>query len=170
MTIDTQDRLWLHFTRMSGGAAEAPLIVRGEGAWVYDQNGKRYLDGLAGLFVSQVGHGRTELADAASEQARKLAYFPVWSYAHPGAIEQQDRRREDLESVVRKRGSAAGGHAIGFHREYRGRTARIAGDNPGKKRSNIRARITAREEPRRATAICWRRALFSALRRSSRAR
>ncbi len=79
--------LWMHFTRMSGSGDDIPIIERGEGAWVYDAHGKRYLDGLAGLFTSQLGHGRTELADAAAEQARKLAYFPVWSYAHPSAIE-----------------------------------------------------------------------------------
>jgi adenosylmethionine-8-amino-7-oxononanoate aminotransferase len=84
--------LWLHFTRMSSYAdSDVPVIVRGEGQYVYDQNGKRYLDGLAGLFVSQIGHGRTEVAEAASRQARELAYFPLWSYAHPQAIELADR-------------------------------------------------------------------------------
>jgi adenosylmethionine-8-amino-7-oxononanoate aminotransferase len=80
--------LWLHFTRMSSyQGAEVPVIVRGSGPYVYDQHGKRYLDGLAGLFVSQIGHGRTEVAEAAAAQASELAYFPLWSYAHPRAIE-----------------------------------------------------------------------------------
>jgi len=80
--------LWLHFTRMSSYAdSEVPVIVRGSGAYVYDQHGKRYLDGLAGLFVSQVGHGRTDIAEAGARQAAELAYFPLWSYAHPKAIE-----------------------------------------------------------------------------------
>jgi adenosylmethionine-8-amino-7-oxononanoate aminotransferase len=80
--------LWLHFTRMSSyRQAEVPVIVRGSGPYVYDQHGKRYLDGLAGLFVSQIGHGRTEVAEAAAAQASELAYFPLWSYAHPRAIE-----------------------------------------------------------------------------------
>jgi adenosylmethionine-8-amino-7-oxononanoate aminotransferase len=84
--------LWLHFTRMSSYAgADVPVIVRGEGQYVYDQNGKRYLDGLAGLFVSQIGHGRTEVAEAGARQASQLAYFPLWSYAHPQAIELADR-------------------------------------------------------------------------------
>jgi adenosylmethionine-8-amino-7-oxononanoate aminotransferase len=84
--------LWLHFTRMSSYAdSDVPVIVRGEGQYVYDQYGKRYLDGLAGLFVSQIGHGRTEVAEAASRQAKELAYFPLWSYAHPQAIELADR-------------------------------------------------------------------------------
>lgn len=84
--------LWLHFTRMSSYAQHnVPVITRGEGAYVYDENGKRYLDGLAGLFVSMAGHGRTELAEAAARQASELAYFPLWSYAHPRAVELAER-------------------------------------------------------------------------------
>jgi adenosylmethionine-8-amino-7-oxononanoate aminotransferase len=83
-------RLWMHFTRMAP-TQEVPVIVRGEGVWVYDDHGKRYLDGLSGLFTGQVGHGRTELAEAAARQASTLAFFPVWSYAHPTAIELADR-------------------------------------------------------------------------------
>jgi adenosylmethionine-8-amino-7-oxononanoate aminotransferase len=84
--------LWMHFTRMSGAeTTEIPVIVRGEGAWVFDQHGKRYLDGISGLFTSQIGHGRTELAEAGARQASQLAYFPVWSYAHPSAVELADR-------------------------------------------------------------------------------
>jgi hypothetical protein len=84
--------LWLHFTRMSSYAgSDVPVIVRGEGQYVYDQNGKRYLDGLAGLFVSQIGHGRTEVAEAGARQASELAYFPLWSYAHPQAIQLAER-------------------------------------------------------------------------------
>jgi adenosylmethionine-8-amino-7-oxononanoate aminotransferase len=84
--------LWLHFTRMSSYAdADVPVIVRGEGPYVYDQRGKRYLDGLAGLFVSQIGHGRTEVAEAGARQASELAYFPLWSYAHPQAVALAER-------------------------------------------------------------------------------
>ena len=82
-----KDHLWMHFTRHSTyDTADVPIIVRGEGAYIYDAQGKRYLDGLAGLFVSQLGHGRTELADAAAAQAKELAFHPLWSYAHPNAI------------------------------------------------------------------------------------
>jgi len=84
--------LWLHFTRMSTyNASDMQVIVRGEGNYVFDQRGKRYLDGLAGLFVSQIGHGRTEVAEAGARQAAELAYFPLWSYAHPQAIELAER-------------------------------------------------------------------------------
>jgi adenosylmethionine-8-amino-7-oxononanoate aminotransferase len=84
--------LWMHFTRMSTYADhEIPVIERGEGAYVWDSHGKRYLDGLSGLFVVQAGHGRQELADAAGKQAAQLGYFPLWSYAHPSAIELAER-------------------------------------------------------------------------------
>ena len=84
--------LWMHFSRMASYEDhEVPVIVRGEGAWVWDQHGKRYLDGLAGLFTSQLGHGRTELAEAGAKQAGTLAYFPLWTYAHPRAVELAER-------------------------------------------------------------------------------
>jgi len=90
-----RDHLWMHFTRLSAYAtAPVPVITRGQGAYVYDSHGKRYLDGLAGLFVVQVGHGRQELADAAAKQAAELAFFPLWSYAHPAAIELATRLAE----------------------------------------------------------------------------
>ncbi|MGB7982990.1 MAG: aspartate aminotransferase family protein [Candidatus Nanopelagicales bacterium] len=89
-----RDRLWMHFTRHSvyeSGAGHVPVIVRGEGARVFDDQGRSYLDGLAGLFTVQVGHGRTEIAEAMAAQASQLAFFPLWSYAHPAAIELADR-------------------------------------------------------------------------------
>ena len=88
-----RDHLWMHFTRHSvyetGG--HVPIIVRGEGHHIWDDAGKRYFDGLSGLFTVQVGHGRQELADAAAKQMSELAYFPLWSYAHPKAIELAER-------------------------------------------------------------------------------
>jgi adenosylmethionine-8-amino-7-oxononanoate aminotransferase len=78
--------LWGHFTTIRSGVDETRVIERGDGCYVWDHRGRRYLDGLAGLFVSQVGHGRVELARAAAEQAEKLAYFPIWTYAHPTAV------------------------------------------------------------------------------------
>ncbi len=108
------DHLWMHFTRMSAYRnAEVPTIVRGDGPYIWDANGRRYLDGLAGLFVVQVGHGRGELAEAASKQAAELAYFPVWSYAHPTAVELADRLAEltpgDLNKIFFTTG---GGEAV----------------------------------------------------------
>jgi adenosylmethionine-8-amino-7-oxononanoate aminotransferase len=83
-----RDHLWMHFTRHSSYAEhDVPVIVRGEGSYIYDSRGKKYLDALSGLFVSQLGHGRTDLVQAGARQAQELAFFPLWSYAHPSAIE-----------------------------------------------------------------------------------
>ncbi|MDI9935363.1 aspartate aminotransferase family protein [Rhodococcus sp. IEGM 1351] len=82
--------LWGHFSR-HGQNITPPIITRGEGARIWDAAGKSYLDGLSGLFVVQAGHGRTELAEAAAKQAEQLAFFPLWSYATPPAIELAER-------------------------------------------------------------------------------
>jgi adenosylmethionine-8-amino-7-oxononanoate aminotransferase len=84
------DHLWLHFAKHGPGITP-PIIVRGDGVTIFDDAGKSYLDGLSGLFVVQVGHGRAELAEAAARQAGTLAYFPLWGYATPPAIELANR-------------------------------------------------------------------------------
>lgn len=109
-----RDHLWMHFTRHSTyDTHPVPTIVRGDGVHVWDDAGKRYLDGLAGLFVVQAGHGRTELAEAAAKQAAELAFFPLWSYAHPTAIDLAARLADyapgDLTKVFFTTG---GGEAV----------------------------------------------------------
>jgi adenosylmethionine-8-amino-7-oxononanoate aminotransferase len=92
-TVDLQraarEHLWLHFTRMGGYAqAEVPIIVRGDGCYLEDANGKRYLDALAGLFSVNIGYGYgEEMGEAAAAQMRELPFYTNWSYAHPRAIE-----------------------------------------------------------------------------------
>ena len=94
-TLQEQARrhLWMHFTRMGeySDEHEIPIIVKGEGCYVYDEHGRRYLDGLASLFCTQLGHGRADLVQAGVEQARELGYFSSWSYTHPRAIELATR-------------------------------------------------------------------------------
>ena len=79
--------LWGHFSSLGSAVDRMRIMERGDGCYVWDAKGNQYLDGLAGLFVSQVGHGREELAEAAGRQASQLGYFPIWTYAHPGAVE-----------------------------------------------------------------------------------
>ena len=111
-----RDHLWMHFTRHShyyDGSGHVPVIVRGEGAYIWDDQGRRYLDGLSGLFTVQAGHGRKELAAAAAQQSEQLAYFPIWSYAHPQAIMLAERLADmapgDLNRVFFTSG---GGEAV----------------------------------------------------------
>ncbi len=84
-----RDHLWLHFTRMGGFAEdEIPIIVRGEGCYLEDSKGKRYLDALAGLFAVNIGYSHgDEIGQAAHEQMKELPFYTNWSYAHPRAIE-----------------------------------------------------------------------------------
>jgi adenosylmethionine-8-amino-7-oxononanoate aminotransferase len=70
---------------------EIPIIVRGEGTHVWDANGNRYFDGISGLFTNQLGHGRREIAEVAAKQMTDLGYFPLWTYAHPKAIELAEK-------------------------------------------------------------------------------
>jgi adenosylmethionine-8-amino-7-oxononanoate aminotransferase len=84
-----RQHLWLHFTRMGGYAnADVPIIVRGDGCYLEDVDGKRYLDALAGLFSVNIGYGfGEEIGEAAAAQMRELPFYTNWSYAHPRAIE-----------------------------------------------------------------------------------
>jgi adenosylmethionine-8-amino-7-oxononanoate aminotransferase len=87
-----RDHLWLHFTRMSVyQQTDVPVIVRGEGCYLEDSQGRRYLDALAGLFAVNIGYSYgDEIGQAAHEQMRELPFYTNWSYAHPRAIELAD--------------------------------------------------------------------------------
>jgi adenosylmethionine-8-amino-7-oxononanoate aminotransferase len=84
-----REHLWLHFSRMAGYRdSEVPIIVRGDGCYLEDINGKRYLDALAGLFSVNIGYGYgEEIGEAAAAQMRELPFYTNWGYAHPRAIE-----------------------------------------------------------------------------------
>jgi adenosylmethionine-8-amino-7-oxononanoate aminotransferase len=89
LTALAHRHLWMHFSRLGGYGPDSPVnvIARGKGCNLWDARGHRLLDGLSGLFTVQVGHGRSDLAEAARIQAETLDYFPLWTYAHPPAIE-----------------------------------------------------------------------------------
>jgi adenosylmethionine-8-amino-7-oxononanoate aminotransferase len=117
--------LWLHFSRMGAYAAGAdiPIIVRGEGCYVWDDQGRRYLDGMSALFCVNIGHGREDVARAGVEQARDLGFYSNWSFAHPPAIELAARVAElapaDLNRVFfTSSGSEAVETAIKLARQY----------------------------------------------------
>jgi len=121
--------LWMHFTRMGSfdDSHEVPIISRGEGAYVYDEHGKRYLDGLSALFCVNAGHGRAELAEAAARQIQELDFYIIWSYGHPRAIELAERIASmtpgDLNRVFfTSGGSEAVESAIKLSRAYHQRT------------------------------------------------
>jgi adenosylmethionine-8-amino-7-oxononanoate aminotransferase len=125
-TLQEQARrhLWMHFTRLSAYADhEIPVIVRGEGCYVYDGHGNRYLDGLSALFCVNIGHGRGDIVQAGADQAKELGFFSNWSYAHPPAIRLAARIAElapgDLNRVFfTSGGSEAVESAIKLARQY----------------------------------------------------
>jgi adenosylmethionine-8-amino-7-oxononanoate aminotransferase len=81
----------LHFTRNGAfgpGAGELLVLERGEGPYVFDTHGRRYVDGLSSLFCSQIGYSYgEEMAAVAGEQLSKLAFNTLWGTAHPAALE-----------------------------------------------------------------------------------
>jgi adenosylmethionine-8-amino-7-oxononanoate aminotransferase len=117
--------LWLHFTPMAGLEAERlSIIERGDGPYVIDTNGRRYLDFLSGLFTVQIGysHGE-ELGQTMLEQAKQLPYYTNWTFAHPRAIELAQKLAElSPEGIGRSffvsGGSEAVEAAIKLAREY----------------------------------------------------
>ena len=88
------ENLMLHFTPYAEDWSKLPVIVSGEGCYVTDEKGRSYIDGLAGLFTTQVGHGRAELADAAHKQMKELGFFPNWSFQHPRSLELAEKLAE----------------------------------------------------------------------------
>nr|WP_201470367.1 aspartate aminotransferase family protein [Microbacterium hydrocarbonoxydans] len=109
-----KDHLWMHFTRQSTmEKSGVPIIVKGDGHRIWDSKGKEYFDGLSGLFVVNAGHGRRRLAEAAAAQASELSFFPLWSYAHPAAIELADRLADEAPGDLnRVFFSTGGGEAV----------------------------------------------------------
>jgi adenosylmethionine-8-amino-7-oxononanoate aminotransferase len=116
--------LWMHFSRMGSYVDhEIPIITRGEGCYVYDEHGNRYLDGLSALFCVNIGHGRADVAQAGADQAKELGFYTNWTFAHPRAIELAARVADlapgDLNRVFfTSGGSEAVESAIKLARQY----------------------------------------------------
>ena len=119
----TRDRAVWH--QMSGhppAGAKGPIIVaEGDGAWITDVEGNRYLDGLSGQWCVNVGYGRARLADAAAEQLKKLAFHPL-TRGHVPAIELGERLEAllggDRATFYSNSGSEANELAFKLVRQY----------------------------------------------------
>ena len=88
-----RDHMVLNFTDMNSFRdAEIPVFVRGEGCDVFDVHGRRFIDGLSGLYCSNLGHSfGAEIGDVAKAQIEELAFTPTWCVAHPRAAELAER-------------------------------------------------------------------------------
>jgi len=84
---------WGPYTNMKEVTKSGPdVIVRSEGIYVYDAQGRRYLDGHGGLWLANVGYGRREIIDAIARQAEELAWFPSFGgFANRPSLELADR-------------------------------------------------------------------------------
>lgn len=92
MVTTATTRFWHPFADMGAVAESELLIDRGEGVYVYDADGRRYLDATASLWYANIGHGRAEVADAVSAQMRKLeAYSTFGDYGNRPANEVAER-------------------------------------------------------------------------------
>lgn len=119
-----QRNLLPHYTKGAAWNSDSlPIMERGEGCYVWDTDGNKYLDGLAGLFCTNIGHGRKDLAEVAAEQMEKLAFFSTWGFANPPAIDAAaliaDRTPGDLDEIFFvNSGSEAVESAAKFARNY----------------------------------------------------
>ena len=119
-----QRHLIPHFTPGAAWRSDSlPIFERAEGCYLFDTEGNEWLDGLAGLFCVNIGHGRTDLAEVAAEQMGRLAYATNWGNAHPPSIEAAsmiaDFAPGDLSEVFFvSSGSEAVESALKFARNY----------------------------------------------------
>ena len=134
--------LWMHFTRMGsfGPEHEVPIIVHGEGCYVWDDHGNRYLDGLSALFCVNSGHGRAELGDAmaaAGPRARlhhrlELRPSPGDRARHPDRLAGARRPEPGLLHQQRLRGGGVGLEADAQLSPGSGATARRPSSSPAR--------------------------------------
>jgi adenosylmethionine-8-amino-7-oxononanoate aminotransferase len=125
------DHLWRHFTAAGAGRI---VIVRGEGCYIWDAEGNRYLDALAALYCVNIGYGPwPEIAEAASKQIGQLPFFTNWvGFATPPAVELAEKLTELLPIDVGRIFFVGGGSeaietALKISRQYhrlRGEPAR----------------------------------------------
>ena len=122
--LAAQAHLVPHYTKGQAWAtSDLPIIVAGNGCYIEDSEGNRYLDGLAGLFCTNLGHGRSDLAAVAAKQMEQLAFFPNWGFASPPTIEAAalvaELAPDDLDEVFFvSSGSEAVESAVKFARNY----------------------------------------------------
>jgi putrescine---pyruvate transaminase len=95
MTNRPDTSLWHPFSDMAAVRGNEFVLTRGEGIWIYDEAGNRYLDGSASLWYCNVGHGRREIADAAARQMVELEAYSIFGdAANPPALALADALAE----------------------------------------------------------------------------
>ncbi|PHX61435.1 MAG: aspartate aminotransferase family protein, partial [Actinobacteria bacterium] len=114
--VSARAHLLLNFTDFSNFEDRPiPIMVRGDGLEVIDSNGRRYLDGLSGLFCTNLGHGYgAEVGAAAQRQLSEMVYSPNWSLTHPAAVHLAERLTDAAEplGMTRLFLTSGGGEAV----------------------------------------------------------
>ena len=95
MEQSARDHVWIHQLPWAEFESDNLRIFdRGEGARLYDLHGREYLDGIAGLWVVNAGHGRREIAQAYADQAARLAYASAMTYTTTPAVKLAEKLAE----------------------------------------------------------------------------
>ncbi len=115
-----RDNVWHHISAYND--KNPPMVVKsGEGAWITDHNGNRYLDAMSGLWCVNVGYGRDELAEAAYEQMKKIAYVPMTQSHEPAILLAEKLNKmlgDDYKIFYSNSGSDANEVAFKLARQY----------------------------------------------------
>ena len=90
------DAFWMPFTANRAYKAAPRLLARAEGMYYYTPEGREVLDGTAGLWCCNAGHGRREIVEAIRRQAGVLDYAPAFQMGHPVAFQAAARLAEML--------------------------------------------------------------------------
>jgi len=144
---------------------EYPKIVRGEGCWLIDERGKRYLDAVGGAYVANLGHSNPEIAEAIAQQARQFGYLSGTMFTHEPVEELAAEIAETLPGDLSKvyflcSGSEAVEAALKLARQYwieRGRPSknRIIALAPGYHGSTLLALSASAREAYKAMFRPW---------------
>lgn len=120
-TLQQQDEKYVWHSMKPYNPSGTLVVEKAQGSWVTDVDGKRYLDAMSGLWCVNVGYGRTELAEAAYEQLKELAYFPL-SQSHVPAIKLAEKLNDmlggDYVIFFSNSGSEANEAAFKIVRQY----------------------------------------------------
>ncbi len=119
------DHLWVHTQQYNELAREDGLVVitRGDGIYVEDSKGRRYIDAMSGLWVVAVGHGRSELGEVAKRQMEALPYANAFAYATEPAIDLATKLAQITPPSIQKAyfvnsGSEAVESAVRMAKQY----------------------------------------------------
>src|SRR5438477_10144343 len=95
-----EQAFWHAFADMSSVLAKVLLtLVRGEGSYLWDDGGRRYIDGTAGLWFANIGHGRVRIAEAAAQQMKQLASYSTFGDLSNQPAEQLCQRVAEMAPV-----------------------------------------------------------------------